>query len=74
MTIDAAIYEARKRIREKKLDHGFYIVWSPEIFDCPGHHYHIAEERELNTFFLGAPVAGYVESSGEAQVDLFAGN
>ena len=66
MTQEAAIYEARKRINKQPKDsrNGFYIVWSPESYDIPTHHYHLATEEDLDTFFAGAEVTCYVEPDG----------
>jgi len=72
MTLDAAIYEAQRRAKGDNF-RGLYVVRSRELFDPPGpdHEYHLCGEDELDTFFLGAPIAAYVDSCGEVQYGMF---
>ena len=72
MTLDAAIHEAQKRAKVENF-RGLYVVRSRELFDAPGpeHEFHLCQEDELDTFFLGAPIAAYVDSCGEVQYSMY---
>ena len=65
MSRNEARYEARKRANK----HGriYFIVWSVEDHDLPGHHWHPADEYDLDTWYLGcADPVETVEPSNNA--------
>ena len=67
MTFEAAIFSAKDTIQHRGGRHGLYIVWSQELFDCPGHHFHLADVSELETVYAGAKIAAAVDKNGDVQ-------
>lgn len=48
--------KARKRameISKRNPEREYYLIWSDEEQDRPQEHYHVADESELESFFIG---------------------
>lgn len=69
MTMNQAIVEALRQA--KRTGDGRYVLWSPEPEDRDGCHWQVADEQELDTFFLGCEPVAYVgpdDSPGTVEV------
>ena len=48
--IDKAIKISRKTGRE------IFVVYSPNEYDIPGNNYHVANDLDVDTFFMGCEI------------------
>jgi hypothetical protein len=55
-------YEVASK-RAKRDRREWFVVWSIEDHDPPGQHYHVSDDFDLETYYLGAEVVACVEPS-----------